>query len=128
MKKIIETDRAPKAIGPYSQAVAVDDYVFTAGQIAIVPKTNTLVQGNVTAQTRQVLENLKAVIEAAGATIASVVKTTVYLTKSEDFAVMNDVYAEYFNNEPPARSTVFVTALPKGALVEIDIIAKISRH
>lgn len=128
MKKIIETDRAPKAIGPYSQAVVVDDYIFTAGQIAIIPQTNTLVQGNVTAQTRQVLENLKAVIEAAGATIASVVKTTVYLTKPEDFAVMNDVYAEYFNNEPPARSTIFVTALPKGALVEIDIIAEISRH
>ena len=128
MKKIIDTDRAPKAIGPYSQAVAVDDYIFTAGQIAIIPQTNTLVQGNVTAQTRQVLENLKAVIEAAGATVASVVKTTVYLTKPEDFAVMNDVYAEYFNNEPPARSTVFVTALPKGALVEIDIIAKILRH
>ncbi len=123
MKKIIKTDKAPKAIGPYSQAVMANKYIFTAGQIGIVPETGEFVQGGVKEQTKQTLENLKAVLEAGGTDLQKVVKTTVYLTKAEDFPVMNEVYAEFFKNEAPARTTVFVAGLPKGALVEIDAIA-----
>jgi 2-iminobutanoate/2-iminopropanoate deaminase len=125
MKKIIKTDKAPQAIGPYSQAVVAGDFIFTAGQIAISPTTGEIIEGGVVEQTRQVLENLKAIIEASGTSMASVMKTTVYLTKPEDFVPMNEVYAKYFRNEPPARVTVFVSALPKAVLVEIDAIAKI---
>ncbi|MCK4673640.1 MAG: reactive intermediate/imine deaminase [Candidatus Stahlbacteria bacterium] len=125
MKKIIKTANAPEAIGPYSQAVVAGDFVFTAGQIAISPETNKLINGNVAEQTKQVLDNLEAVIKASGTKLSSVVKTTVYLIKPEDFAPMNEVYATYFSNEPPARVTVFVSSLPKGALVEIDATAKL---
>lgn len=125
MKKIIKTANAPEAIGPYSQAVVARDFVFTAGQIAISPETNKLINGNVAEQTKQVLDNLEAVIKASGTKLSSVVKTTVYLIKPEDFAPMNEVYATYFSNEPPARVTVFVSSLPKGALVEIDATAKL---
>ena len=125
MKNIIQTSRAPAAIGPYSQAVRTAHYIFTAGQIAISPRSGDMIQGNVAEQTEQVLDNLKAVIEEAGATLASVVKTTVYLTAPEDFAPMNEVYATYFRSEPPARVTVFVSSLPKNALVEIDAIAEL---
>jgi 2-iminobutanoate/2-iminopropanoate deaminase len=125
MKKIIKTTEAPEAIGPYSQAVVAGDFIFTAGQIAISPQNNKLIDGDVAEQTKQVLENLKAVIRASGTDLAAVVKTTVYLTKPEDFASMNEVYARYFSNEPPARVTVFVKSLPKGALVEIDATAKL---
>lgn len=125
MKKIIKTANAPEAIGPYSQAVVAGDFVFTAGQIAISPETNKLINGNVAEQTKQVLDNLKVVIKASGIKLSSVVKTTVYLIKPEDFAPMNEVYATYFSNEPPARVTVFVSSLPKGALVEIDATAKL---
>jgi 2-iminobutanoate/2-iminopropanoate deaminase len=125
MKKIVHTTKAPVAIGPYSQAVVAGGIVFTAGQIAISPESNKLIDGGVAEQTNQVLENLKAVIEEAGGTLSSVVKTTVYLTMPEDFAAMNEVYAQYFSKEPPARVTVFVKSLPKGALVEIDATAKI---
>lgn len=125
MKKIIKTANAPEAIGPYSQAVMAGDFVFTAGQIAISPETNKLINGNVAEQTKQVLDNLEAVIKASGTKLSSVVKTTVYLIKPEDFAPMNEVYATYFSNEPPARVTVFVSSLPKGALVEIDATAKL---
>ena len=125
MKKIIKTDKAPEAIGPYSQAVSTGDFVFTAGQIPIDAKTGRMVGGNVAEQTRQVLENIQAIIGTTGLDLSSVVKTTVYLTKPEDFTSMNEVYAKYFANEPPARATIFVNALPKGALVEIDAIAKI---
>ena len=125
MKKIIKTANAPEAIGPYSQAIMAGDFVFTAGQIAISPETNKLINGNVAEQTKQVLDNLEAVIKASGTKLSSVVKTTVYLIKPEDFAPMNEVYATYFSNEPPARVTVFVSSLPKGALVEIDATAKL---
>ncbi|NOR17289.1 reactive intermediate/imine deaminase [candidate division WOR-3 bacterium] len=125
MKKIIKTANAPEAIGSYSQAVVAGDFVFTAGQIAISPETNKLINGNVAEQTKQVLDNLEAVIKASGTKLSSVVKTTVYLIKPDDFAPMNEVYATYFSNEPPARVTVFVSSLPKGALVEIDATAKL---
>ena len=125
MKKIVKTDKAPEAIGPYSQAVVAGDFIFTAGQIAISTKTGAMLEGGVSEQTEQVLENLKAIIEASGASLSSVVKTVVYLTRPEHFAPMNDVYAKYFSNGPPARVTVFVSALPKSALVEIDAIAKV---
>lgn len=125
MKKIIKTTKAPEAIGPYSQATVAGNVVFTAGQIAISPETNELIEGDVAAQTRQVLENLKAIIETAGADLSSVLKTTVYLTKPNDFAPMNEIYATYFDSEPPARVTIFVSSLPKSALVEIDAIAQL---
>ena len=125
MKKIIKTDRAPKAIGPYSQAVMVEDFVFTAGQIAISPETGKIIEDDVVKQTQQVLENLKAILEASGGDLSSIIKTTVYLTKPEDFATMNEVYAKYLGDKPPARTTVFVNSLPKGVLIEIDAIAKL---
>ncbi len=125
MKKVIKTPDAPEPVGPYSQAIVAGNSVFTAGQIALTPETNTLVKGGVAAQTEQVLKNLKAIIQAAGADLSSVVKTTVYLTKPEDFTPMNEVYKSYFRSNPPARVTVFVSSLPKGALVEIDAIAQL---
>ncbi len=125
MKKVIKTPDAPEPVGPYSQAIVAGNRIFTAGQIALTPETNTLVKGGVAAQTEQVLKNLKAIIKAAGADLSSVVKTTVYLTKPEDFTPMNEVYKSYFRSDPPARVTVFVSSLPKGALVEIDAIAQL---
>ncbi len=125
MKKIIKTDKAPKAIGPYSQGMIADGFIFTAGQIGLNPITGNIVEGGIKEQTMQTLENLKAVIEAGGANLNNVVKTTVYLIKSEDFPLMNEVYARYFNNEPPARTTIFVSGLPKGALIEIEAIARL---
>ncbi len=127
MKKIIKTDKAPKAIGPYSQAVVVGGFVFTAGQIGILPDTGEVVKGGIKEQTKQILENLKQVLNAAGASLDRVVKTTCYLTKSEDFPLMNEIYAEYFPDKPPARTTVFVNGLPKGVLVEIEAIANIKK-
>lgn len=125
MKKIIKTEKAPKAIGPYSQAVIENEFLFTAGQIGILPETGEIVQGGIKAQTKQALENLKAVLQAGGTDLQDVIKTTVYLTKAGDFPLMNEVYAEYFKNNSPARTTIFVVGLPKGALVEIDAIASI---
>ncbi|MEO0094584.1 MAG: RidA family protein [candidate division WOR-3 bacterium] len=125
MKKIIKTDNAPRAIGPYSQGVIANGFIFTAGQIGLKPDTGEMVEGGVKEQTRQVLENLKAILEAGGSKLDNVVKTAVYLTKSEDFPFMNEVYAQYFTDEPPARTTIFVNSLPKGALVEIEAVAKI---
>lgn len=122
-RQAIRTDAAPKAIGPYEQAIRIDGFVFTAGQIPIDPTSGNLVAGGIAEQTRQVLENLKAVLEAAGSSIDRVVKATVFLKNMADFAAMNDVYAEYFAGAKPARSTVAVAELPKGALVEIDLIA-----
>jgi len=123
-RTIISTSGAPGAIGPYSQAVVVQgSLVFTAGQIAIQPATGELLAGDTTQQTRQVLENLKAILEAAGTTLASVVKTTVFLKDMGDFAAMNAVYATYFPSAPPARSAVEVARLPKDARVEIEAIA-----
>ncbi len=122
-KKIISTENAPKAIGPYSQAVRVENLVFTAGQIGLNPSTMELVEGGVEAQTRQVLTNLKRVLEAADSGLKYVVKTTVFLSDMANFAAMNAVYAGFFPENPPARSTVAVAGLPKGALVEIEVVS-----
>ncbi len=122
-KKIIFTEEAPKAIGPYSQAIRAGSLVFTAGQVGIDPSTGELVEGGIEAQTRQVLGNLNNVLAAADSSLSSVVKTTVFLKDMNDFAKMNAVYAESFPANPPARSTVAVAALPKGALVEIEAVA-----
>jgi 2-iminobutanoate/2-iminopropanoate deaminase len=122
-KKIVSTEKAPKAIGPYSQAIRIDNLVFTAGQVGLDPATMEIVEGGVEAQTRQVLNNLKNVLEAAGSGLKFVVKTTVFLQSMGDFATMNGIYAEFFPENPPARSTVAVAGLPKGALVEIECVA-----
>jgi 2-iminobutanoate/2-iminopropanoate deaminase len=122
-KKIIHTDKAPKAIGPYSQAIGTESFVFTAGQIALDPSIGELVPGGIEEQTRQVLTNLKHVLEEADSGLAYVVKTTVFLQDMNDFPKMNAVYAEFFSGNPPARSTVAVAALPKGGLVEIEAVA-----
>ncbi len=126
-KQAIATQHAPAAIGPYSQAIRLGDTVYTSGQIPLDPSTGSFIAGGITAQTTQVLENLKAVLTAAGLTLADTVKTTVFLQSMADFAAMNEVYARYFapaGVTPPARSTVEVAALPKGALVEIELIAR----
>ena len=121
--RIIATDAAPKAIGPYSQAIAIDSFVFTAGQVALDPKSGDLVGRTTAEQTEQVFANLKAVLTAAGTSLANVVKTTVYLADMADFAQMNEVYAKHFGAHKPARSTVQAAGLPKAAKVEIDVIA-----
>ena len=123
MKNIVLTDRAPKPIGPYSQAIKANGFVFVSGQIALEPKTGEFVGTDVRQQTERVLENLKAILEASGAPLNHVVKTTVYLKDMNEFAAMNEVYARYFTAAPPARSTVQATRLPKDALVEIDVVA-----
>src|SRR5581483_2686663 len=123
MKKVIATTEAPKAVGPYSQAIAVGNMLFCAGQIPLSPATGALVDGDVSAQTTQVLENLGGVLRANGMTYANVVKTTVFLTDLSDFAAMNDIYTLYFPDQPPARSTIQVAALPKNARVEIEATA-----
>jgi len=123
MKKVISTAKAPAAIGPYSQAIDCGDFIVTSGQIAIDPATGNLVEGGIEAQTRQALNNLKAILEAAGLTMDHVAKTTVFLAHMGDFAAMNAVYAQFFSEGGyPARSAVEVGALPKGALVEIETI------
>ncbi len=123
MKDIVLTDRGPKPIGPYSQAVKSNGFVFVSGQIALDPKTAEFVGTDVRTQTERVMENLKGILEAAGTSLGHVVKTTVYLKDLNDFASMNEVYAKYFTASPPARSTVEAARLPKDALVEIDLIA-----
>lgn len=123
-KTIIKTENAPKAIGPYSVAVAVGELVFTSGQLGILPETGDLVEG-IEAQTRQALKNVEAVLKAAGSCLDCVVKTTVFMKSMADFAVMNTVYAEFFNSNFPARSAVEVAALPKGGLIEIETIARV---
>jgi 2-iminobutanoate/2-iminopropanoate deaminase len=125
MKDIVLTDRGPKPIGPYSQAVKSNGFVFISGQVALDPKTNDFVGADVRQQTERVLENLKAILEASGVTLTHVVKTTVFLKDMNDFAAMNEVYARYFAAAPPARSTVQAARLPKDALVEIDLIASL---
>jgi 2-iminobutanoate/2-iminopropanoate deaminase len=121
--RIIATDGAPKAIGPYSQAVAAGELIFCAGQVALDPATGDSVTGDVRAQTERVLDNLKAVLAAAGSDLRHVVKTTVYLVDFNDFAAMNEVYAKRFGDHRPARATVGVSALPKGLRVEIECVA-----
>ena len=123
---IIATDKAPAAVGPYSQAVRVGDFVFTAGQIPLDPTTGQLVEGGIEVQARQALTNVSAVLEAAGTSLANVVKTTVFLADMGEFKAMNGVYAEFFPEAPPARSAVQVAALPLGARIEIEAIAIIA--
>ncbi|MBP3248260.1 MAG: RidA family protein [Prevotella sp.] len=123
MKKVISTSKAPAAIGPYSQAIQVGNLVFASGQIPIDPATGSFVEGGVKEQARQSLTNVKAILEEAGLTLDNVVKTTVFLADMNDFADVNAVYAEFFAEPYPARSAVAVKTLPKGALVEIEVIA-----
>lgn len=123
---VVRTALAPAAVGPYSQAIRVGDWLFLSGQIPLVPETGELAPGDIEAQTRRVLENLRAVLEAEQASLASLVKTTIYLTDMADFAVVNRVYAEYLSPPFPARATVEVKALPRGARVEIEGIAVLS--
>ena len=125
-KKIVSTEKAPKAIGPYSQAIRTEDLIFTAGQVGLNPATMELVEGGLEEQTRQVLTNLKNVLESADSGLNYVVKTTVFLQNISDFAAMNAVYTEFFPENAPARSTVAVAALPKGALIEIECTALLS--
>lgn len=119
----VATTQAPAAIGPYSQAVKTDQLVFVSGQLALDPQTGDLLQGDIQAQTRQALQNVKAVLEAAGSDLTRVLKTTLYITCMEDFAAINAVYAEFFEDAPPARACVEVSALPKGGQIEIEAIA-----
>lgn len=126
MKKVIHTEKAPKAVGPYSQAISTGNLLFTAGQVGIAPATGKLVEGGIQEQTRQVLENLKAILTAARTDFSKVVKSTVFLQDIKNFADFNLIYAEYFPSEPPARSTFEVGALPLGAMVEIELIAVLS--
>jgi len=123
VKEVIATDRGPKAIGPYSQAIKANGFVFVSGQIPLDPRTQQLVEGEVARQTERVLENLKGIVEAAGSSLDRVVKTTVFLKDMGDFAAMNDVYGRYFSSQPPARATVEVARLPRDVRVEIELIA-----
>ncbi|MGD0272054.1 MAG: RidA family protein [Candidatus Sulfotelmatobacter sp.] len=123
MREIVSTKDAPQAIGPYSQAIKANGFIFTSGQIAIDPATQQLVSGDVAAQTERVLRNLSEILEAAGSGLGKVVKSTVFLKSMDDFAAMNAVYAKYFSSTPPSRSTVEVARLPRDVLVEIDVIA-----
>jgi 2-iminobutanoate/2-iminopropanoate deaminase len=123
MKDIVLTDKGPKPIGPYSQAVKSDGFLFASGQVALDPRTNEFIGGDIRQQTERAMENIKAVVEAAGSNLHHVVKTTVFLKDMNDFAAMNEAYGKYFSAAPPARSTVQVARLPKDALVEIEVIA-----
>jgi len=122
MTEVISTSSAPKAIGPYSQAIKANGLIFTAGQIALDPATGQLVEGDIARQTARVLESLKGIVEAAGSSLARAVKATVYLKDMNDFAAMNEVYARYFPTDPPARSTVEAARLPRDVRVEIDLV------
>ncbi len=123
MREIVATEHGPKAIGPYSQAVKANGFVFTAGQVALDPATGAMVGTEIKAQTERVMENLKGIVEASGSSLHKAVKTTVYLKDMNDFAAMNEIYARYFPAAPPGRSTVEVSRLPKDALVEIECVA-----
>ena len=124
MKKIIKTSDAPQAIGPYSQAIEAGGFVFVSGQIALDPKTGQVVTGGIREQTERVMENVKAVLSAAGCSLSDVVKTTVYLKNIEEFAAFNEIYGRSFPSDPPARATVEVARLPKDVVIEIDAIAQ----
>jgi 2-iminobutanoate/2-iminopropanoate deaminase len=123
MKKIISTTEAPAAVGPYSQAIRIGNFVFCSGQIPLDPKTAQIVEGDINVQTRRVMENISAVLRAEGLNFESIVKTTIFLTDLGDFQAVNELYGSYFKSDPPARSTVQVAALPKAANVEIEVIA-----
>lgn len=124
-KTIISTSAAPEAIGPYSQAVSANGFVFCSGQVPFEPSTMELVSGSITEETKRCVQNLEAVLQEAGSDLSKVVKTTIYVTNMDDFAEVNEAYASFFTSEPPARATVGVAALPKGARVEIECIATI---
>jgi len=121
--RVIQTERAPKAIGPYSQAIVANGFIFTAGQLGLDPATGELAAGGIEAQTRQALRNLQAVVEAAGGSLTTVVKTLVFLQNMDDFAAMNKVYSEFFQINPPARSAVQAARLPRAAMIEIEAVA-----
>ncbi len=123
MKKVIHTDNAPKAVGPYSQAVQMGDFLFCSGQISIDPKTNEVFTGDIKTQTEMVMKNVEAVLAASNMNFSNVIKTTIFITNMADFATVNEVYAKSFSAAPPARSTVAVAALPKGVNVEIEVVA-----
>lgn len=123
MVQVITSKKAPDAIGPYSQAIATNGFIYTSGQIALNPDSGNLIEGSIKEQTRQVLENLTAVLESAGSNLNKVVKTTVFMQDLAQFADMNEVYAEYFSSHKPARSTVQVAKLPRNAMVEIEAVA-----
>jgi len=123
MKKIISTSDAPAAIGPYSQAIRAGSTIYCSGQIPLDPKTGQIISGGIDAQTRRVLDNITALLKAEGLGFGNIVKTTIFLTNLGDFQTVNEVYGSYFKSEPPARSTVQVSALPKGANIEIEVIA-----
>ena len=122
-KQVISTGNAPAAVGAYSQGIVADGFVFTAGQIPLIPGTSNLRDGGIQAQTRQVMNNIKGVLEAAGSSLENVVKTTVFLADIKDFAAFNAVYSEYFPQDPPARTTVQAGGLPIGALIEVEAVA-----
>lgn len=122
-REIVSTDAAPRAIGPYSQAVRAGGFLFLSGQVALDPRTGQLVGSDIKQQTRQVLENVRAILEAAGSSLRQVVKCTVFLADMNDFGPLNEEYGSFFQDQPPARTTVEVAKLPRGALVEIDVIA-----
>ena len=123
MKNAVITDRGPKPIGPYSQAIKANGFVYLSGQVALNPKTGEMVGSDIRQQTERVLENIKGILEAAGVNLHHVIKTTVFLKDMNDFPAMNEIYARYFTSAPPARSTVQVSRLPKDSLVEIEVIA-----
>lgn len=123
MKKVIHTDSAPKAVGPYSQAVQMGDFLFCSGQISIDPKTNEVFTGDIKTQTEMVMKNIGAVLAASNMGFSNIVKTTIFLSSMNDFATVNEIYAKSFSEAPPARSTVAVAGLPKGVNVEIEVIA-----
>ncbi|MBC7743280.1 MAG: RidA family protein [Bdellovibrionaceae bacterium] len=123
MKKVIHTDNAPKAVGPYSQAIQLGEFLFCSGQISINPQTQEVFTGDIKTQTEMVLKNIEAVLKAADMNFSHIIKTTIFLTSMSDFAVVNEIYAQKFSAEPPARSTVAVAGLPKGVNVEIEVLA-----
>lgn len=125
-KTVIHTEKAPAAVGPYSQAIVANGFVYTAGQIPLIPGEGKIKEGDVQIQTRQALENLSAVLEAAGSSLSNVVKTMVFLDDMDDFAKMNEIYGEFFSENPPARSAVEVARLPLGVLVEIEAVALVA--
>ena len=124
MKKIISTSEAPAAIGPYSQAIRSGDFLFCSGQIPLDPKNGQMVSDDITPQTRRVMDNISGLLKSEGLSLADVLKTTIFLTDLGDFQTVNEIYGSYFSSEPPARSTVQVSALPKGAKVEIEVIVR----
>ena len=123
MKQVINTDKAPGAIGPYSQGIKANGFIFVSGQLPVVPTTGQFAEGGIVAQTKQSLENVKAILSQAGCTLADVVKTTVFIKDMNDFTAMNNMYAEYFTKDCPARACIEIARLPKDALVEIEVIA-----